>query len=268
MTAGMVSAEVTALIAEVLKIMLLSKLKVTAGILLIGVTLTVVGASLAYQEQPSKEGTAGSDQKQKLAAAKGVDVPALPGMSNSVFGGGPNEPRYMRHGDLFFVFSPAGDRFSIYDAATNRASTVRLPPSKETSLPTPIIGAGNLISLMLSGPKLTRLYIFSIAAWKWYPQDLKAPVAGSLAPILGDSVGAYAQGRTIYAFSAEAKRWSVLELPQEAPAQPDMSVSSDSVVVEHSGHIYEFSGKTGEWKHTDLRALIDAAIKSAGDGEE
>ena len=45
-----------------------------------------------------------------------------------------------------------------------------------------------------------------------------------------------------------------------------MRVFSDSIVFEFNGHIYEFSGKTGEWKHTDLRMLIDAAIKAAGDG--
>jgi hypothetical protein len=188
-------------------------------------------------------------------------------MSNSVFGGGPNEPRYMRHGDLFFVNSPLGDKFSIYDSATNKASTVRLPGSKESSLQvTPIIGPGNLISLNLHGPKLTRLYVFSLADWKWYPQDLKEPVAETLALHSGHSIVGYAQGRTIYAFSADTKRWSILELPQEAPAEPGMRLSSDSIVVEYDGHIYDFSGKTGEWKHTDLRALIDAAIKAAGDG--
>ena len=145
LTAGVVSAEVTALTGEVLKIMLLSKLKITAAVLLMGVTLTVVGTSLAYQEKPSKEGTGGSDQRRKLAAQKGVVVPALPGERHSVFGGGPNEPRYMRHGNLFFVTSPLGDKFSIYDAATNKASTVRLPGSKESSLQvTPIIGAANI----------------------------------------------------------------------------------------------------------------------------
>ena len=159
----------------------------------------------------------------------------------------------MRHGDLFFVTSPLGDKFSIYDSATNKASTVRLPGSKESSLQvTPILSQGNLVSLMLNGPKITRLYLFSREDWKWYPQELKEPVAGTVSLIVGRSVAAYAQGQTIYAFSTEAKRWTTFELP-EAPAQPGMSVFSDSIVFEFNGHIYEFSGKTGEWKHTDLR---------------
>jgi RNA polymerase sigma factor (sigma-70 family) len=313
LTVGMVSAEVTALTGEVLKIMLLSKLKITVAALFVGGTLTVVGTSLAYQEQSSQKGSGGSDQKENLAAQKRVVPPALPGNTESMFGGGPSEPLYQRHGDLFFVTSALGDTFSIYDAATKRASTVRLPGSKESPLrvvPTigpgnlisepplrvaPTIGPGNLISLQLAGPKLTRLYVFSLVDWKWYPQDLKEPVKGTLSLTLGDSVAAYTQGRTIYAFSGKAKRWSILELPPEAPAvrrtlyvfnrvdrewmkyelpknaptaQPDMTVSADSVVVEGDGHIYEFSGKIGEWKHTDLRSLIDAAIKASEDRAE
>ena len=270
LTVGVVSAGVIALTGEVLKIMFVSKLKITAAVLLVGLTITIVGTGLAYQVKSSKGGTGGSNQKEELAARKtqGVVLPALPGMSTSVFGGGPNEALYVRSGDLFHVTSPLGDKFSIYDAATNKASTVRLPGSKASSLHvTPIVGA-NLISLGLDGPKLTRLCVFSTADWKWYLQDLKEPVAGTLSPTLGDSVVGYAQGRTIYAFSTEAKRWSVFELPQEAPAQPAMSVSSDSILVEYDGHIYEFSGKSGEWKHTDLRTLIDAAIKAAGDGAQ
>ena len=266
-TAGVVSAEVAALTGEVLKIMLLSKLKITTAVLLMGATLTVVGTSLAYQEKASKEGNVRSDQRRKLAAQKGVVVPALPGERNRGFGGGPNEPRYLRQGDLFFVTSPLADKFSIYDSATNKAST--RPAAWLEGVLAPSVahsrtGKSHLAGLY--GPKLTRLYVFSRADWKWYPQDLKEPVAEALSPVLGQSVAGYAQGRTIYAFSTEAKRWSILELPQEALAKPDMRVSPDSIVVEYDGHIYEFSGKTGEWKHTDLRALIDAAIKAAEDG--
>jgi RNA polymerase sigma factor (sigma-70 family) len=270
-TAGVVPARVTALTGEMLKIMLLSQIRITTTALLVGVTLTVVGTGLAYQAKPPQEKAGGSHRREKSAPqkAQGVVAPPLPGSTHHIFGGRPGEPRYERHGDLFFVTSPLGDKFSIYDAATNKASTVRLPGSKESSLQvTPILSEGNLVGLMLNGPKISRLYVFSLADWKWYPQDIKEPVAGVLNPIVASSVAGYAQGRTIYAFSTEAKRWNILELPQEAPPQLDMFVSSDSVVVEYDNHIYEFSGKTGEWKHMDLRALIDAAIKSAEEGAQ
>ncbi len=268
LTAGIVSAEVTALTGEVLKVMLLSKLKTITAALLMGVGLTVVGTSLAGQEKPSQPANGGSDSRKESTTQKGKDVviPELPGVQNNAFGGGPNEPSYVRNGNLFFVTSPQGDKFSIYNSATNKASTVRLPGSKESPLEVvPVMGPGNLVALHLSGPKLTRLCVFSRADGKWYAQDLKEPAAAKLSPAVGRSVAGYAQGRTIYAFSAETKRWSILELPLEAPANPSMLLHMDSIVVEYDGHIYEFSGKTGEWKHTDLRALIDAAIQAAED---
>jgi uncharacterized protein (TIGR03067 family) len=192
---------------------------------------------------------------------------ALPGKQQSIFGGRPDEPLYIRQGDLFFVISPVGDRFSIYDAATKKASTIRLPGTKEAPLAvSPILSGDDLVSLMMEGPKIDRLYVFSLKDWKWFLHDLKEPVSGRLSPTMGRSVAAYAQGRFIYAFSAEAKRWSVLKLPEGVEAGP--VVTPDSIGVEKDGRIYEFSGKTGEWKHTDLRALIDAAIKSAEDGAE
>jgi hypothetical protein len=42
-----------------------------------------------------------------------------------------------------------------------------------------------------------------------------------------------------------------------------MLVTSDSIVVEYDGHVHQFSGETGEWKHIDFRAMIDAALKSS-----
>ncbi len=187
---------------------------------------------------------------------------ALPGKRQSVFGGGPGEPLYIRRDDLFFVVSPIGDKFSIYDAATKRASTISLPGTKEAPLAAaPILSGGDLVSLTMEGPKIPRLYVFSLKDWKWFPHDLKEPASGILTPQLGRSVAAYSQGRFIYAFSAEAKRWSILELPEGAEAGP--GVGPDFIGVEYDGHVHEFSGKTGEWKHTDLRALIDAAIDSA-----
>src|SRR5262249_35161598 len=161
---------------------------------------------------------------------------------------------YDQSGNLIFVTSPQGDEFSIYHISKNKAGTIRLPNSKESPLHvTPIEDENtprnqNLVALKLEGPRLTRLYAFSLEDCKWYPQDLKEPAAGVLNPIVSNWVAAYAQGRTIYAFDAQAKRWSILELPQEAPAQPDISVSFDSVSVEYDGHIYEFSCRTGEWK--------------------
>src|SRR4051794_24452546 len=104
----MIPAEVTALAGEVLKIMLLSNLKITTAVLLMVAMITVAGTSLAVQSQPSKERTGGSDRREKLAGqeTQGDVIPALPGMRNREFGGVPNKPRSPRPGDLSLVTSP------------------------------------------------------------------------------------------------------------------------------------------------------------------
>jgi RNA polymerase sigma-70 factor (ECF subfamily) len=263
--AEVVSAEVIALTGKVLRIMVLSKLKMAGVVLLAGITLIVAGTSFAYQETRSKQASGGSGDRNEPADLKSVDVPALPGGRDRAFGGGANEPLYRRRGDLFFVTSPVGDKFSIYDAATNKASTVRLPGTKESPLRvTPVLGPGNLISLTLGGPRLTRLHVFCTEDWRWYPQDLKQPVAESLSVTMGRTVAGYASSRNVYAFSVATKRWSILELPQDA-TRPDISWSMDSIIVEYDGQVDEFRGETGAWKHTNLRAIIDAAIKAAED---
>jgi hypothetical protein len=117
---------------------------------------------------------------------------------------------------------------------------------------------------MLRGDKISRIFVFSISDWAWYPLDLREPVAGTAMPITGQSVAAYVQGRTIYAFSLETKRWSPLELPEGRTPVP--TVSAGAIKVESDGHVNEFSGKTGIWTQTripEVRALVDAAIKAA-----
>jgi RNA polymerase sigma factor (sigma-70 family) len=69
-TTGVVPAKVASLTGEVLKVMFLSKIKITTAVLLMGVTLPIVGTGLAYQAKPSKQGTGGSNQKEESAAQK------------------------------------------------------------------------------------------------------------------------------------------------------------------------------------------------------
>lgn len=312
LTTGLASIEVASLTSEVLKMMLLKKLMSVTAVLALGIAFVASGTTFAYYGRGSEQGPGGatSDLPVSHQQAKVIESPrpakrqeevtrtvpasppqatvietppppgtfgvkpkaALPGNTQSNFGGGPDQPRYMRHDNLFFVISPIGDKFSIYDALTKKSAILRLPATKESPLHvTPIIGGGNfrgtppldpaLMSVMIAGPKITRIHVFNFEDWKWYGQDLKEPAFGNAGPAMGWSVAAFAQGRYIHAFSTKTKRWSTLELPQGIKASPTTFL--ESIVVEHDGHIYEFSGDTGEWKHTDLRAIIDAALDSA-----
>ena len=117
----------------------------------------------------------------------------------------------------------------------------------------PIVSQG-VATLSLKGPKVTRVAAFSVHDGTWYAQDLREPVDEAV-PLVGRSMAAYCIGRRIYAFSAVAKRWDVLELPEGAVAEP--AVGDDAIICEHNGHLYVFSVKTGKWEDIDTRAAPD-----------
>jgi hypothetical protein len=110
---------------------------------------------------------------------------------------------------------------------------------------------------MLKGPKITRIAASNGLNGAWHIQDLREPVKGEATPILGPGVVAYGLGRYIYAFSAEAQRWDVVELPKGVRGVP--IVGANSVTIEVPGHIYTFGGKTGKWNDLNIRALIETA---------
>ena len=319
-TAGLVSVGVANLTREVLMMMKLTKVAGSVA-MLAGMALAAGGVGLAYRalaDEPVKVAAPPDPSVKPAPAPAGVEqvvvdaieepppaVPPspphvdLPG-SQQHFGGEPGEPSYFRNGNLFFVVSPAKDKFSIYDAWTKRAVTLRLPIAEgsPTSV-VPIVGE-HLISLSIQGARVNRIHVFSPKDWKWYGQDLQGlasegpglathpqrpeVVTGNSGVDLGSSVAAWSDGRHVHGFSTRARQWSVLELPKGFTAHPRIErnrvvVESEGQVYEFSGdsgkwkhtdlesegQVYEFSGDSGKWKHTDLRAVIDSAINASGE---
>lgn len=190
-------------------------------------------------------------------------------MSDSLnFGGENDEPRYAKSGSLVFVTSPVGDQLTIYNSKTNRAKTLQLPGTRQAPLAIlPILGPRGLVTLHLEGPKITHLYVFSVSDWAWYPMALKEPVAGHVTPTVGLRVVACRQGRTVYAFSGVTRSWDTLELPEDVPSRLGPTVSSDGASIEYDGKLDRFGAETGQWTHTDIRALVDAAVKKEQEAE-
>jgi hypothetical protein len=177
--------------------------------------------------------------------------------------GGPDRPQYMQFGKFIWATSPLGDRVTVYNTETKKTLTLRLPASKEAPLEVMPITNVRLTALHIKGPKITRIAVLTTGDGTWHPQDLREPVEGVASPIVGNATAVYGLGRYIYAFSAEAGRWGVLELPEGSSAAP--VVGGDSVTVETDGHIYTFRDKTGEWEHVDIRALLDTAENEGKD---
>lgn len=128
--------------------------------------------------------------------------------------------------------------------------------ARPASLNVSLIEGPNVVALMVSGKKITRLAAAAKATGNWIPVDLRAPVEGQAMPIVGNGVVVYGLGRHVYAFSSDAKRWDVLDLPEGVRATP--IVGNQSARVEYDGQIHEFSAATGKWKHIDFNSLLDA----------
>lgn len=123
------------------------------------------------------------------------------------------------------------------------------------------IEAPNVVGLMVTGAKITRLAAATEISGDWIPIDLREPVEGRAVPIVAQGIVVYGLGRHVYAFGSEAKRWDILDLPEGAKANP--VVSRGSARVQIDGLIHEFSARTGKWKHVDTRAILDSVQDKA-----
>jgi hypothetical protein len=163
-------------------------------------------------------------------------------------------PQYFRHGQALVVRSDAGDRITLYNMESKQS--LELSGSKDARLQvTPIYGQ-DLMALGVKGPKITRIAVADNASG-WHVQDLRQPVGGRVMPIVAQGVAVYSVGRNVYAYSAEAHRWDVAELPEGLQATP--VVGPNTATIEGRGHIYTFAAKTGKWEHIDIRAILDVA---------
>ncbi|MGP0066320.1 MAG: hypothetical protein ACLQGP_22290 [Isosphaeraceae bacterium] len=206
--------------------------------------------------------TFAAEPEKKTANAPDAGAPDInKGRGQATPGAAAGQPHYSRMDKSVVVTSPAGDTVTFVDLETKKATSVRLSESKETPVKvTPIWGSG-VAALMLRGPKITRIAASNGLTGRWHTQDLREPVKGEATPIVGAGVVVYGLGRYIYAFSAEAERWDVIELPKGVRAWP--IVGTNTVTAEIPGHIYTFGGKTGKWNDLDIRALLETA--TAGD---
>jgi hypothetical protein len=172
-----------------------------------------------------------------------------------------DKPRLQRYDNkLIIATSPLGDKITFLDLETKKAKSLKLSGSKASPLKVvPIVGPG-AVALMLKGPKITRIAASDALTGVWHTQELREPVEGVANPIVGPGVVAYGLGRYVYAFSAKASRWSVVELPEGVQAIP--IVGPGSVTIESGDHMYTLDVETGKWEHIDFRALLDAAVEA------
>jgi hypothetical protein len=203
--------------------------------------------------RPQSDGTRGDQTKPKVFPIGDPNF-ASPGAKEE------QEANPLASGsEYLLIVPPEGDKVVAFDKTSRKS--IPLVLSKDKSIRhrvTPVV-AQTVVGLAIEGPKVARLAVFSIAspgtvpAWHAVelrePVDSARPVVESYGPVL------YTLGHRVYAFSPQAGRWDVLELPKGVvPHGGDGSNAGPT--IEHDGHIYTFVTTTGKWSDLDTKAIL------------
>jgi RNA polymerase sigma factor (sigma-70 family) len=266
-TAGVVSAAVSALTGEVLKTMFLSKLKLATTMLLAVLALAAGGASLIYPAHATppadQKGLQTPNERPQPAEAAKEDMPRPDDP--------PREPFY--YGGFSFTASPTGNVALAYNPATREVKAVRLNATQGDPIKvTPKVVKGTcVVGLYLEGPKIARVAVFDINACKWSPLDLDEPGSGVVEPMaLGRDVVAYRVGGFSYLYSAKAATWDRLALESIVKGN---SIRLTLREVPHTGvlgmhfegpnitRVGVFNLESGKWSFLDLDEPANGVVR-------
>ena len=171
-------------------------------------------------------------------------------------------PDYFELGDRMMVASPRGERVAMFNRVTgaNNCFLFAVPDGARYQIE-PACFNNEMVALRVTGPKINRIAVYVVlddGTERWYPQDLREPVA-SATPVLGNGCVAYVQGRRVYAFSSTTKSWDVLELDLAPGVSPRLEQDNDLLTfkVRFLSHVYTFSDRSEKWKDLDLNAILD-----------
>jgi hypothetical protein len=190
-------------------------------------------------------------QRIRVVAAVGLVLGlALGGVQvvSAQFGGGVRRPvadesqlASIVMGSLIAVETPGKDGVKVYNVDEGTWSEYRAPKGTRARP----VGGGNYVAIMPEGPRITQLAAYTRAAG-WVTLDLPEPVEGKLwGPVYGPFGPVYAAGRRVFAFSAMASKWGVLELPEGAEPRPTLSPQYATLI--HGDRLYVFNPKFARW---------------------
>ncbi len=163
-------------------------------------------------------------------------------------------PMVMQLGeDSVLVIPSEQDRVTILNTKTGTRVTQRFPDGMTAV--TPVVSPG-MVALFLKGPEVRQVAAYDIQGGKWYPQDLQEPTTEA-SPVTGFQTAYYQLGRFLYVFSAQAKKWGVLELKHD-PGRGQVGFTAGGgeegkMMIPEGDLIHLYDAKTGEWTHIDTR---------------
>jgi RNA polymerase sigma factor (sigma-70 family) len=162
-------------------------------------------------------------------------------------------PMVMQLGGSRVLIIPAEqDRATVLNIEDGTRATQRIP--KGVTEVMPVISLG-VVALQLKGPDVRQVAVYETQGAQWYPLDLKEPTTEA-GPVVGNQEVTYQLGRFLYVFSAQAKKWSVLELKREMGRRgfhPMNGLQNGKMMIPEGDLIHLYDPKTGEWTHIDTK---------------
>jgi RNA polymerase sigma factor (sigma-70 family) len=166
------------------------------------------GAAAEPAADPSSKKGANQDQARAIGASQQT---VLVGQSSSSQNKADNdseemperEPYFRSRSGLIFAASPTGNRVIAHDAFNRAEQSVILNATKDKPLKVSFREDGELVSLHLNGPRITRIAVYDIPARAWSSVDLSEPYSGELRSSRsgGNGTAAYDVGSHLYTYS-------------------------------------------------------------------
>jgi RNA polymerase sigma factor (sigma-70 family) len=127
----------------------------------------------------------------------------------------PTHATYLRsHSGLIFASSPTGNRVICYNPFSRSEQSEVLNATKESPIEVSFRDTGELVFLLLKGPRITRVAVYDIPAGAWRAIDLSEPVKGELrvSARVGEGTAAYDVGSHLYTYSVRSGVWDHLDI--------------------------------------------------------
>jgi RNA polymerase sigma factor (sigma-70 family) len=125
-------------------------------------------------------------------------------------------------------------------------------------------GSGDLAALAIKGKTIDQIAVFSAEFGIWIKQRLLRPVEGEISPYIFGGFVLYQAGNDFYALTAQRPRFGILHL--EGAEQTTVSIGTADIEVMQGNRLYVFSPKTCLWS-TGVEVHVPPAAASPR-GEE
>jgi hypothetical protein len=265
----MISAEVAALTGEVLKAMLLNKLKLTTVMLLVALALAAGGTSLSYRARATEpanpnKGSENPEERSNPAGVTKDDMPKPKDQPKIAGAAKEDMPKPKEPKEPPKLAEAAKEEIPQDPNRPTGVDTTSSPPPVETQpgvlQPTEYFGGysftasptGNLA--FAYRPKTQEVKVLRLNATEGHPIKVTPKVVPHTCV-----VGLYLEAPKITrvaVFNVESGKWSPLDLDEPASGVVEpMPLGNDALAYQAGRFFYMYSSKTSTWDRMDLQPV-------------